>query len=106
MLGLGRIKFPACNFSCAQIHLYRIVTRMGKISITTASLHHNWHCACAIMPFAILYVQTCIQGLLVFTLLVSLTLPDPILGVSHVDERLSVPLGSLVDKRHLDDRVR
>ena len=26
--------------------------------ITTASFHHYWHCACAVMLFAILHVQT------------------------------------------------
>ena len=56
-----------------------------KTGITTASFHHDWHCACAIMSFAILHVQIYIQRIYFYILLVSLMLPDPILGVLYTN---------------------
>ena len=51
---------------------------------TTASFHHYWHCPCTVMSFAILHMQLIFKGF-ISTLLVSLTLPDPILGVSYIN---------------------
>ena len=58
-------------------------TPLDKINLHFRSLQVVvwFHCACAVMSFVNLHVQTYIKGF-ISTSLASLTLPDTILGVS------------------------
>ena len=66
--------------------------------IIIVSFHHYRHCACAVMPFAILHVQTCTQRVYFY-----------IISYSHIAKsyrrsvtyQLETPLGSLADRHTL-----